>query len=117
MNRSRKGTRAEHKLISLLKAQGYLVIRAAGSGHLTPDLVALKAGRAIILEVKSSKQPKVYIRPEQYEVLKRFFEEGFPCYLALYYKGKFLFFPFTSIKKAKTQFVVSLDDFHQSYLL
>ncbi len=117
MNTSRKGTRAERKLMELLKAQGFLVVRIAGSGNYSPDLIALKNGKALILEVKNSIKNRVYIRPQQYKVLEMFEKEGFRTYIALYRKGKFLFFPFSSIEKAGKYYYIDESLFHTTYLL
>jgi len=38
----RKGVRAERELISFFRSRGYCVMRAAGSGLSSPDLLAFK---------------------------------------------------------------------------
>ncbi len=71
MKTKQKGTRAEYKLKKILEAQGYLIVRAAGSGHDTPDIFAFRNGEVLIFEVKNSKKD-IYFREEQYDALKKF---------------------------------------------
>lgn len=101
MKTVKKGTRAERKLRELLEKNNYLVIRAAGSGYNSPDLIAMKAGRATIIEVKSTSKKALYFREEQYLTMKRFYEEGFNVIIAVYNKGKFRFYNFTNIVNKK----------------
>ncbi|MBI2583537.1 MAG: hypothetical protein HYW25_02620 [Candidatus Aenigmarchaeota archaeon] len=51
-----KGYRSERELLHLLYKQGWAVIRAPRSGRVgipTPDIVAAKAGRLVVIECKS----------------------------------------------------------------
>jgi Holliday junction resolvase len=50
-----KGAKAERELACILKENGFVVIRAAGSGGAisTPDLVAIKKGMVLAFEIKS----------------------------------------------------------------
>lgn len=108
MNTAKKGSRAERKLRDLLEGAGYLVIRAAGSGYYSPDLICMKAGRATLIEVKSTSKKAIYFRDEQYKAMERFHQEGFNIIIAVYNKGKFRFYSFLDIKNKK----LDLDTFH-----
>lgn len=56
MNRYRKGVRVERELKHMLERHGLVVVRAAGSGNDAPDLVVIKYGKAVSIEVKSGKR-------------------------------------------------------------
>jgi len=114
MKTKQKGTRAEYKLKKILEAQGYLIVRAAGSGHDTPDIFAFRNGEVLIFEVKSSKKD-IYFREEQYTALKKFYENGFKVYIAVYNNG-FKFYPFTEIEKTSKAAKLKLDKFHLTWL-
>jgi len=59
-----RGRRVEYRVKEFLERQGYFVVRSAGSKF--PDLVAIKDGRALAIEVK--KHPP---RGRELEELKR----------------------------------------------
>ena len=66
-NRSAKGRRNEHKSRDWLEAQGYFVVRAAGSKG-DWDLVALHPGPerpVMLVQVKSNKVPKKLTAEQQ----------------------------------------------------
>lgn len=92
-----RGIRVERKLRDILKQNGFLVIRAAGSGYDTPDLIAMKNGRAVVIEVKTTKKDTIYFRNEQYRNMKGFFENGFNVIVAVYRSGEFRFYSFLDI--------------------
>lgn len=51
-----KGYRAEHEMLHMLHGKGYAVLRAPHSGSIglaSPDIVAIKNGKVIVLECKS----------------------------------------------------------------
>jgi len=52
----RKGTRIEHKVITWLEAQGYRVVRAAGSLGAF-DLVAVRSLDMVLVQAKSNRWP------------------------------------------------------------
>ncbi len=59
MNNKRKGYRVERKIRKILESKGWLVVRAGGSlGDF--DLVAFNHGKAIFIQVKSTKKDKLY---------------------------------------------------------
>ncbi len=68
----RKGYAAENQLVHLLYARGYAVMRAPRSGRVglpTPDLVAIKGKKVLVIECKSRKTGFTVER-EQLEQLK-----------------------------------------------
>lgn len=70
-----KGSKAERDLINILWGSGYAAIRAAGSGiqrFPSPDILAGKKGRVLVIEVKSTKSDSKYIDGQQIEELKNF---------------------------------------------
>lgn len=50
----KKGANRERQLMRVLEAEGYLVSRAAGS-HGAADLIALKNGEILLIQVKATK--------------------------------------------------------------
>ncbi len=108
MNRYVKGSRAERKLRDMLESNGYLVIRAAGSGYYSPDLIVMKASRAVLIEVKTTSKNTIYFREEQDNAMRRFYEEGFRVLIAVYHKGKFRFYDYSDVHDRK----LKLDSFH-----
>ncbi|BFH74469.1 Holliday junction resolvase Hjc [Sulfurisphaera javensis] len=72
-----RGSSVERYIVSRLRDKGFAVIRAPASGSKrkdhVPDIVALKAGVIILIEVKSRKNgSKIYIEKEQAEGIKDF---------------------------------------------
>lgn len=57
MNAKAKGNRREHQAVKLLEAQGYLVIRAAGS-HGPFDLAAFRVDGCRLIQCKSNEPPR-----------------------------------------------------------
>ena len=55
----------------MLHNNGYSVVRSAGSGvnSISPDLVAIRAGKGLAFECKAWKSTSVSIDPEKYQFL------------------------------------------------
>ncbi|GAA5418922.1 Holliday junction resolvase Hjc [Sulfurisphaera tokodaii] len=75
-NKSR-GSSVERYIVSRLRDKGFAVIRAPASGSKrkdhVPDIIALKSGVIILIEVKSRKNgQKIYIEKEQAEGIREF---------------------------------------------
>lgn len=73
-NPKRKGTRAEVELARLLWERGYAVIRGPSSGggvrrRFQPDLVAMKNGVILIIEVKTARRPEDPVYVEAHKML------------------------------------------------
>lgn len=72
-----KGYRIERKIKMLLERLGWKIIRAGASfGHV--DLVCLKNGKCILLQIKSTKKRKFYYYGYKGKKL-----EGFPFYIVV----------------------------------
>ncbi len=73
-----KGTRVENELANLLWEMGYAVVRGPSSGagvrrRFQPDLVAIKAGKVLVFEVKTYRGGgPLYIPRHQVDGLKDF---------------------------------------------
>ncbi|MCY0858984.1 MAG: Holliday junction resolvase Hjc [Sulfolobaceae archaeon] len=73
----RRGASVERRLVSRLRERGFAVIRAPASGSKRkdsiPDIVAMKSGVILAIEVKSRNGgKKIYIRKEQLDGIKDF---------------------------------------------
>ena len=75
----RKGARAERELQSKLWDEGFSVVRVAGSGRSrlpSPDLVAVKSGRAYAIECKATSKDSRSIPKSELNLLKDFCDRG-----------------------------------------
>jgi len=107
----------ERELAGKLYQMGWAVMRAPASGaaakrYLYPDLVALKKGRAVAIEVKTTKDKKyIYLERRQYEILKEWEERGgADAWVAVkvLYSG-WSFYPLSSLKEAGKSFRLDLE--------
>jgi holliday junction resolvase Hjr len=96
MSQKSKGTNAERELIHALWAKECPAIRVAGSGsnhYPSPDIVAGKIGRILVIECKSAKSSAVYIPKEEIEELKEFAKKfGAEPWIAIRFKRKEWYF-------------------------
>ncbi len=75
MSRKRSATRIENELANLLWERGYAVVRGPSSGsaarrRFQPDLIAVKQGVILVIEVKKGHEGKpLYVPPHQVEGL------------------------------------------------
>ena len=70
MGNKEKGANAERELLKKFVSEGYMAIRAAGSGILPEpscDLIAGKRRKKFCIEVKSCKKSKKYLDKKQIE--------------------------------------------------
>ncbi len=70
-----KGSNAERELVAMLWQAGWSAARVAGSGSMkfpSPDVIAGKGGRKVVVECKSTKNPHQYIDDEQIQQLLTF---------------------------------------------
>ncbi len=92
MKTYRKGYVAENQLVHILHERGWAVMRAPRSGKISipsPDIVAIKHGRVLVIEVKS-RGVGFQIRKEQlYEMKEWVSRSGGEGYIAIKipYKG------------------------------
>ncbi|MGC8831835.1 MAG: hypothetical protein ACP5PQ_04575 [Thermoproteota archaeon] len=72
----RKGYLVERKVRMLLRKQGWVTVRSGGSLGFA-DLVCLKKGRCILMQVKSTRKPVLYTGKIPLEV------QGFPIHVVV----------------------------------
>ena len=80
LTRNAKGARRERQFVEFLNNQGYVCHRVAGSGHMesaTCDLVAIRKGKAYLVEVKSRK--KVFYTKSHLDQLNIMIKEAKRC--------------------------------------
>lgn len=75
MNLKKKGTDAERELIHRFWSNGWVAARVAGSGSMpypSPDIIAAKHPRSIVIESKVTKDDKQYFEKEKIDELRIF---------------------------------------------
>ncbi len=95
MTRYDKGARSERELLSILYESGYSVLRSAGSGvnALSPDLIAMKKGKCIVIECKAWEKGSLSLAPDQFgKILEWEANTEFPTFVAWRMNGKGWFF-------------------------
>jgi len=93
----KKGYRVERKIRLLFEKYGWKVVRTGGSFG-EADLVCFKNGKAIFLQIKSSKKKELYYYGYEKEQL-----EGFPFYLIVD-------FGYGKIRVVRPQKIVRIED-------
>ena len=86
----RKASSYERELQKKLWEMGFVVFRIAGSGSSSlpaADLIAVRDGKPIVIEVKTTRNGKIYIDSRQLEELKTIQESGIPVYVAVKFIG------------------------------
>ncbi len=108
----RKGFRVERELLKYFESHDFLVIRAAGSGFNTPDLVVFKKGKQFAFEVKAHEGSYLYIKRKQFEDLEKWEEiTAIPLYIAWKKSGMdFIFIPLYLFKEGKGTFSISFEE-------
>jgi len=85
------GAQYERELRDILRSEGWIVFRSAGSQ--VADLIALKPNDHMIVEVKSTKANNANLghdtkSKEQFDLLNAFAKQGFNVYYYVRWKGK-----------------------------
>jgi len=75
----KRGYKTEWKIRNFFEKRGWLVVRSAGSIGIS-DLVCFKNGKCIFLQIKKSRNKKVYIYDKKYLVKN---VAGFPYYIVV----------------------------------
>ena len=73
MNRYAKGANFERKLVTDFWAHGWAAMRAAGSGttsYPVPDVIAVKAGRIILVECRTTKNDRLSLKENMLDLKK-----------------------------------------------
>jgi len=105
--RKSKGSSIEREVVSKLRDKGFAVIRAPASGSKrkdpVPDIIALKSGVIILIEMKSRKEgDRIYVKREQAEGLLEFKEKSGGLLFLGVKKPKILkFIPFDRLRKTE----------------
>ncbi len=95
MTRYDKGARSERELLNILDQKGYSVLRSAGSGvnALSPDLIAIRKGKGMIIECKAWEKGSLSLAPEQFgKILEWEARTEFPTFVAWRMNGMGWFF-------------------------
>ena len=95
IQRYSKGARGERELLNELYSRGYSVVRAAGSGvnSISPDIIAVKAGRGIVFECKAWDRGSLSIDHEKFESLRQWRDNaGLETFIAWRMNGQGWFF-------------------------
>ncbi|MBI2971154.1 MAG: hypothetical protein HYY37_01900 [Candidatus Aenigmarchaeota archaeon] len=91
----RKGYAGERQLVHILAHMGYMVVRTPRSGRInlaSPDIIAAKGGRLIVIECKS-RAGAFTVPPEQLDELREWEEKaGAKAYVAWKVSRKGWFF-------------------------
>ena len=108
MNKNKSRASAlERYLTSKLRDRGFAVIRAPASGSKrkdhVPDIIALKSGIILLIEVKSRKNGnKIYIEREQAEGIKEFTKKaGGELFIAVKIRRALRFLKFEELEKTR----------------
>ena len=75
MNTKAKGSKGERELVRVFNENGWMCIRAAGSGssrYPSPDILAGNAMRRVAVECKVTAETKKYLFEEEIEQLRTF---------------------------------------------
>lgn len=110
----KKGSKAERELLEMLYECGFSVVRSAGSGNLKkcPDVVAIKSGRIIGMEVKFwSSERLVLSKMDLQELLEWARRASAELYIAwkVPRRGWFFLKP-EDLKEKRKSFVISLKE-------
>ncbi|WP_016730157.1 Holliday junction resolvase Hjc [Saccharolobus islandicus] len=107
--KKRKGSAVERNIVGKLRDKGFAVVRAPASGSKRkdpiPDIIALKSGVIILIEMKSrkDKEGKIYVRREQAEGIMEFARKsGGTLFLGVKKPGVLKFIPFDELRRTET---------------
>lgn len=110
-----RGYRAERELVEILWRHGFAVMRAPASGAKIkvadyPDVVAIRAGRVAVFEVKARRSKgAIYVSKEQVRKLKEFARRaGGRAYIAIRIPNKgWRFIPVEELEETAKNYKVS----------
>ena len=117
MNKNKaRGTALERYIVSRLRDKGFAVVRAPASGSKrkdhVPDIIALKSGIILLIEVKSRKSGnRIYIGKEQAGGIREFARKsGGELFVAAKIKNILCFIKFEELRKTeKENYVIDLE--------
>ncbi|ASJ12097.1 Holliday junction resolvase Hjc [Thermococcus thioreducens] len=104
----RRGAGAERELIKMLEKAGFAVVRSAGSKKV--DIIAGNGKIHLCIEVKSTREERLYFSNEDYEKLVSFAERfgAKPVIAVKFINNGWRFFLPESLKKSGKNYKVSL---------
>ena len=108
MSNKSKGVSLERYIVSRLRDKGFAVIRAPASGSKrkdhVPDIVALKSGIILLIEMKSRKSGnRIYIEKEQAEGIKEFARKsGGELFIGAKIDKELRFIKFDNLKRTES---------------
>lgn len=115
MSNKDKGANAERELLHMLSANGFAVVRVAGSGMISEtsaDLIAGNAFKMFMIECKTCKDKKRYLEKQQMKDLKEFAAKfGFPPIIAVKFNRQgWWFIEPEKLEDVGKNFAISLED-------
>jgi|ECHhosMinimDraft_1075155.scaffolds.fasta_scaffold07715_2 Holliday junction resolvase len=114
--RKRRGTEEERRILTLLRDRGFAVIRSPASGSKrkdpVPDIVAMKDGVILLIEVKSRRNGKqVYVKRDQAEGILEFaHRSGGELFLAVKRPRELRFLKFSELRRTDGGNFVATED-------
>ncbi len=113
MSRYEKGAKFERELVGKFQEQGWIALRAAGSGtvkFIIPDVVAIKNDKVILIECKSTKKEKLSLKEAILSLKKIKHLSQAKIYLAVkFHREKPRFYPLEKLLQKKN-FTISIKD-------
>jgi len=115
-NKKAKGTAAENELIHNFWDNGWVCVRVAGSGstqYPSPDLLASRGDKKIVMEVKVINDVKKYFKKQEIEDLQLFANKfGAESWVGVKFeKEQWFFLPTSELDQTKAEnYAISLID-------
>jgi Holliday junction resolvase len=115
MSNKDKGANAERELLHMLSAEGFAVVRIAGSGMIaetSADLIAGNYFKKFAIECKTCKEKKRYLEKQQISDLKEFAKKfGFPPIIAVKFnRQEWWFIEPEKLEDTGKNLAISLED-------
>ncbi len=113
--RKNKGSVFERQLIKMFWDVGWAASRIAGSGSssfFSPDIIAGKNGRVVVIEAKTSSDKKKYLSLEEVNQLREYAGIfGAEAWISVKFKNNNVkFVSLNNVKNTSKSVVVSVDD-------
>lgn len=106
--RYRKGASAERELIKMLEKEGFAVVRSAGSKKV--DIVAGNGKLYLCIEVKTTRDDKIYLSEDDVEKVKSFANRfgGKGIFAIKFINNGWYFFDAENLKKSGKNYRITL---------